>query len=323
MQRFMATLVAFAGILAAGNVPAQPRYPDKPVRLIVNNVPGGAPDMTARVVGQKLTEMWGQSAIVENIPGVSGNIGAARAAKLAPDGYTLLVSGDAAMTTNVTLFDKLPYDPVKDFAAISLVALSTNVLVVHPSVPVRNVRELVALAKAHPGKLSYASAGNGTCQHLAGELLKKVAGINIVHIPYKASTVAVQDVVGGRVEMTFGNIVNTLPMVRSNRVRAVAVSSLKRWPSVPEVPTVAESGYPGFEAVAWMGMLAPAGTPEAIIQKLYQDILKVLAAPDVRARLTDIGLEALGSSPREFAAQIRDEIVKKGQLVRDSGARAD
>jgi tripartite-type tricarboxylate transporter receptor subunit TctC len=278
----------------------------------------------ARVVGQRLSEFWGQPVVVENLPGAVGNLGAARVAKAEPDGHTILASGDAAMTTNVTLFGKqLPYDPVKDFAPITLVALSTNVLAVHPSVPARNVKELVALARAQPGKLSYASSGNGSSQHLAGELLKKVASIDIVHVPYKGPTLSVQDVMAGRVEMTFGNILNTLPQLRNGRLRAIAVSSLKRWPPIPDVPTVAESGYPGFEAVAWFGLLAPANTPDGIIQKLYQDSLRALATPEVRTRLTETGLEVVGRSPQEFTAQIKDEIVTKGNLVRASGAKVD
>jgi tripartite-type tricarboxylate transporter receptor subunit TctC len=181
----------------------------------------------------------------------------------------------------------------------------------------------VALAKAHPGKLTYASAGNGSSQHLAGELLKKRASIDMVHIPYKGGPLAMQDVMAGRVDMTFGNITQTLPQVRSGKLRAIAVSSLTRWPLVPDVPTVAESGYPGFEAVAWHGVLAPANTPSGIVQKLYQDMLKALAMPEVRTRLTDTGLEVVGRSPQEFAGQIRDEIVKKGQLIKDSGTKRD
>jgi tripartite-type tricarboxylate transporter receptor subunit TctC len=303
---------------------AQASYPEKPVRIVVGFVPGSGADIVARVVGQKLSEYWGQPVIVENLPGAVGNLGAARVSKSAPDGYTLLSTGDAAMTTNVTLFGKqLPYDPVRDFAPIILVALSTNVLVVHPSVPARNIKELVALAKAHPGKLSYASGGSGSSQHLGGELLKKRASIDMVHIPYKGAPLAMQDVMAGRVDMTFGNITQTLPQVRSGKLRAIAVSTLTRWPLVPDVPTVAESGYPGFEAVAWYGLLAPGNTPNAVVQKLYQDMLKALAVPEVRTRLTDTGLEVVGRSPQEFAVQIKDEIVKKGQLIKDSGAKRD
>jgi tripartite-type tricarboxylate transporter receptor subunit TctC len=278
----------------------------------------------ARVISQKLNELWGQPVIIENVPGSAGNLGAARVAKSAPDGYTMVASGDAAMTTNATLYGKqLPYEPLKDFAPVMLVVLSTNVLTVHPSIPASNVRELVALAKAHPGKLSYASTGNGTSQHLGGELLKKMAGIDIVHVPYKGPTPIMQDMMSGRVEMTFGNIIAMMPPVRQGRLRGLAVSSLKRWPSLPDIPTVAESGYPGFEAVAWFGLLAPGATPDAIVQKLYQDISKVVAIPDVRTRLTDIGFGVVARSPRDFATQIKNEIVTKGQLIRDSGAKLD
>lgn len=324
MQYLLAIPVATFMLGHAYNASAQSGYPEKPLRIVAGFVPGAPADIMARVVGQKLSEFWGQSVIVENLPGAVGNLGAARVAKSAPDGYTIVASGDAAMTTNVTLFGKqLPYDPLKDFAPITLVALSTNVLAVHPSVPARNVKELVALARAHPGKLSYASSGNGSSQHLAGELLKKAAAVDIVHVPYKGPTLSVQDVMAGRVEMTFGNIVNTLPQVRNGKLRAVAVSSLKRWPPIPDVPTVAESGYPGFEAVAWFGLLAPANTPTGIVQRLHQDTLKALATPDVRTRLTDLGLEIVGRSPQEFATQIKNEIVTKGQLIKDSGAKPD
>jgi tripartite-type tricarboxylate transporter receptor subunit TctC len=324
MKRMLDVMFVLATLATPCGALGQSGYPEKSVRIVVGFVPGSSADFVARVVGQKLSELWGQPVIVENLPGAVGNLGAARVAKSTPDGFTLLTTGDAAMTTNVTLYGKqLTYDPVKDFAPLTLVALSTNILVVHPSVPAHNVKELVALAKAYPGKLSYASAGNGSSQHLAGELLKKRASVDMVHIPYKGAPLAMQDVMAGRVEMTFGNITQMLPQVRSGKLRAIAVSSLKRWPPVPEVPTVAESGYPDFEAVAWFGMLAPANTPNGIVQKLYQDILKALAVPDVRTRLTDAGLEVVGRSPHEFAAQIKDEIVKKGQLIKDSGAKPD
>lgn len=316
-------VLTVCALVAPCGAVAQSGYPEKAVRIVAGFVPGAPADVMARVVGQKLSEYWSQPVIVENLPGAVGNLGAARVAKSPPDGYTLVASGDAAMTTNVTLFGKqLPYDPTRDFAPITMIALSTNVFAVHPSVPAKNVKELVALAKASPGKLSYASSGNGSSQHLAGELLKKVAAVNIVHIPYKGPTLSVQDVMTGTVEMTFGNIVNTLPHVRSGRLKAIAVSSLKRWPHIPDVPAVAET-YPGFEAVAWFGFLAPGKTPDPIVQKLYNDTLKALAVADVRTRLTDMGLEIVGRSPTQFAAQIKEEIVKKGQLIRDSGVKTD
>ena len=311
-------------MLTPSLVPAQ-SYPEKPVRIIVGFIAGGSgADLIARLVGPKLSEWWRQPVIVENIPGQVGSIGAARVAKAPPDGHTIVATGDAAMTTNVALYGKqLPYDPTKDLVPITLVALSTNILVVHPSVPARNVKELVALAKANPGKLSYGSAGSGSSQHLGGELLKKRAGVDIVHIPYKGGPLAMQDVMTGRVEMTFGNIVQMLPQVQSGRLRGIAVSSLKRWPAVPDIPTVAESGYPGFEAVAWFGLSAPGGTPNAIVQKLYQDIAKALALPDVRNRLVDTGLDVVARPPAEFLAQIKAEIASKGQLIKDSGAKPD
>ena len=324
MKLALRVVLAALVLAVASRAVAQSAYPEKPIRIVVGFAPGSGADVIARVVGQKLTEFWGQPVVIDNIPGAVGNLGAARVAKSPGDGYTLVSTGDAAMTTNVTLYGKqLPYDPTKDFAPITLLALSTNILVVHPSVPVRSVKELVALAKAQPGKLSYASAGNGSSQHLGGELLKKRATIDMVHVPYKSGPLAMQDVMTGRVEMTFGNVTQMLPQVRSGKLRAIAVSSLERWASIPDVPTVAESGYPGFEAVAWFGLLAPANTPNAIVDKLYQNILKASALSDVSTRFADMGLVIVGRSPQVFAAQIKDEIVKKGQLIKDSGAKPD
>jgi len=263
----------------------------------------------------------GTPVVVESAPGAAGNLAAERVARSAPDGYTILISGDAAMTTNVTLYDKLAYDPLKDFAPITLVVDSVNILVVHPSVPAKNVQELVALAKAQPGKLSFASTGSGTSQHLGGELLKSMAGIDILHVPYTGVAQLLPDLLSGRITMQFGNISSLLPLVREGKLRGLAVSSLKRAPLVPDLPTMAESGFPGFEATAWFGMLAPAGTPEAIVGKLHQETVRALALPDVRAKLTDLGLIIVGNTPAEFGAQIRAEIPKKGKIVRDSGAK--
>jgi tripartite-type tricarboxylate transporter receptor subunit TctC len=312
---FMLTMPA--GVLA------QAAFPEKPVRIVVGFVAGGgAGDLVARLIGPRLSEWWRQPVIVENMPGQVANIAAARVAKSPPDGYVMVSTGDAALTTNVTLY-KLPYDPTKDLVPITLVALSTNILVVHPSVPVRSVKELVALARANPGKLSYASAGSGSSQHLGGELLKKRAGIDMLHVPYKGGSLALQDLMTGRVDLTFGNVVFMLPHVQTGRLRGIAVSSIKRWRAVPDIPTVAESGYPGFEAVAWFGLSAPGGTPNAIVQKLYQDIAKALAIPEIRTRLTDTGLDVVACPPEEFLAQIKAEIVSKGQLIRESGAMPD
>jgi tripartite-type tricarboxylate transporter receptor subunit TctC len=302
---------------------AQPTYPDRPVRIVVPFGAGAPADIISRLTGAKLMEWWRQPVVIDNVPGAAGTVGAARVAKTAADGYTLLMSGDAAMTTAVTLYDKLAYDPLKDFVPITLATLSTNILVVHPSVPARSVQELVALAKANPGTLTYASTGSGTSQHLGGELLKKMAGIDLAHVPYKAVGGLLQDLLAGRVGMNFGNIANMLPLVREGKLRALAVSSSKRWGAIPEIPTVAEAGYPGFEAVAWFGLLAPTGTPDGVVERINQDMVKALGLPDVRSRLTDLGFEVVGSTSRDFAARIRSEIVSKGQLVKDSGAKAD
>ena len=261
--------------------------------------------------------------VVENVPGAAGSVGAERVAKSAPDGYTLLFSGDAAMTTNVSLYSKLAYEPLRDFAPIMNFVETPNVLIVHPSLPAKNVKELVALAKSRPGEITYASSGAGTSQHLAGALLGNRAGIELSHVPYKDAAVAMSDVIGGRVTMFFGGSLFTMPQVRAGKVRAIAVSSLKRMPVVPELPTVAESGYPGFQAVAWFGLLAPIGTPAAVLSKLQQDAARVIAMPDVRNKYTENGGIVVGNTPAEFAAQIKAEIVAKGNLVRASGAKVN
>lgn len=321
MRYVLNVLLALSLVAGATSVAAQANYPDKVVRFVVGFPPGSVPDVTARVVSQKFTEAWGKPVVVENFPGTAGSIGAERAAKSAPDGYTLLFSGDAAMTTNVTLYPKLGYDPVRDFAPIMNFIETPNVLVLHPSVPARSVKELVALARARPGDLSYASGGSGTSQHLAGELLRSMAKIDIVHVPYKSFAQAMPDVLAGRVGMVFGNITQTMPLVRADKLRGLAVSSLKRASAIPDLPTMAESGFPGFEAVAWFGLLAPAGTPPAVLGKLQHESARVIALPDVRAKFIEAGAEIVGNSPAEFAAQIKAEIVRKGKLIRESGAK--
>jgi tripartite-type tricarboxylate transporter receptor subunit TctC len=259
--------------------------------------------------------------VIETALGVGGNIAAERVAKSAPDGYTLLVTGDAAMTTNVTLFRNLGYDPVRDFAPVSQFVDSVNIVALHTSVPARSMKELVSLAKAHPGKLTYASGGSGTSQHLGGELLKAMAGIDLVHVPYKTAAGVLPDLLSGRVDMQFGNISVLLPWVRQGKLRGLAVTSLKRAPIISELPTVAESGFPGFEATTWAGMLAPAGTPAAVVQRLHQHTERVVTQVDMRGKLTDMGFIVVANSPEVFGAQIKEEIVKKGKLVLASGAK--
>ena len=300
---------------------AQTAYPERPVRVVSPFPAGTGADISARIVAQKLGELWARPVIVENAPGAAGSLGAERVAKSAPDGYTLLFSGDAAMTTNVTIYPKLAYDPVRDFAPIMNVVETPNILVVHLSLPVKNVKELIALAKSRPGEVTYASSGAGTSQHLAGALLASRAGVDLTHVPFKDGAQAMADVIGGRVTTIFGNSLFTLPQVRAGKLRAIAVSSLKRVPVAPELPTIAESGYPDFQAVAWFGLLAPAGTPAAILTKLQQDAARVIAMPEVRNKFTENGGIVIGNSPAEFAAQIKAEITAKGNLVRASGAK--
>jgi tripartite-type tricarboxylate transporter receptor subunit TctC len=301
----------------------QGTYPERAVRFVIGLPPGGGADFAARVVAQALSESWGKPVVPENVTGASGSVAAAQVARAPGDGYTLFFSGDAAMTTNVTLYDALAYEPLKDFAPITLAATSSNVLLVHPSVNARSVQELIALAKAQPGKLAYASAGSGTSQDLAGELLKQRAGIDILHVPYKGGGPAMQDVLAGRVQFTFANIVAALPQMREGKLRGLAVSSLKRWPAAGELPTIAESGFPEFEAVAWFGLLAPAATPQAVVRKIHADTIAALARPEVATRLTSAGLEIVANTPAQFREQIREEIGRKGALVRASGAKAN
>lgn len=317
------TFSTMALLLTALGASAQTGYPEKPVRVVAPFPAGSGADISARIVTQKLGELWARPVVVENVPGAAGSVGAERVAKSAPDGYTLLFSGDAAMTTNVTIYPKLAYNPLRDFAPIMNFVETPNILVVHPSLPVKSVKELVALAKSRPGEITYASSGSGTSQHLAGALLGNKAGIDLSHVPYKDAAVAMSDVIGGRVTMFFGNTLFMMPQVRAGKMRAIAASSLKRIPAVPELPTVAESGYPGFSAVAWFGLLTPTGTPAAVLAKLQQDAARVIAMPDVRNKFTENGGIVVGNTPAEFAAQIKAEIVSKGNLVKASGATAN
>ncbi len=323
MNQLLRTLLLLPLLITVSGAAAQSSYPDKPIRIIVQTPPGAAPDILARLLGQHLTEAWGKPIIVENAPGAAGIVAAEKVAKSAPDGYTLGMPGDAPMTTNVTLYGKLPYDPLRDFAHITIVAETMNMLVVHPSVPAKNVQELIALAKSQPGKLNYATAGSGTSQHLGGEMMKSMAGVDVLHIPYKSAIQGIQSVLGGEVTMTFGNVVTALPYVRDGRLRALAVTSSKRSLEAPDVPTMAESGIPGFEAVAWFGLVAPAGTPPAILAKWHKETLRVLAQPEVRSKIAGLGAVIVGNSSEAFTAQIKAEIESKGKVIRATGAKPD
>jgi tripartite-type tricarboxylate transporter receptor subunit TctC len=297
-------------------------YPNRPIRVVVPFAAGGPSDIMARALAQKLNQEWGQPVLVDNRVGASGIIGADAVAKAAPDGYTLLLSqvGDAI---SVSLYPKLPYNFGRDFAPITLAGLTPFILVAHPSMAAKNLRELIAEAKAKPGTLSFGSSGAGTASHLAGELLKSSAQIDITLVPYKGQAPATADLLGGQISMMFNNPITSLAHVKTGKLRALAVSTAKRFSQLPEVPTIAESGLPGFDVGFWLGALAPAGTPRPIIDKLNAAMLKALRDPEVVQRLAGLGVEIVGNSPDEYAAVIRNDIVKWGKVVRDSGAKAD
>ncbi len=321
MRRVTRLVIALAAMLFMVVAAAQSGYPQKTVRIVVSFPQGSAPDVAARLVGRELSRAWGKPVTIENGTGFSTFIGASRVAQDAPDGYTLLFGDDDAITTQVWLHGRLPYDPLKDFAPITLAVLSPKVLLVHPSIQVQDVRELIALLRSAPRTVTYASLGIGTASHLAGELLKQMAGIEIAHLDFDRERAAIEIVVGGHgAAMIFANIRTALPLVRDGKLRGLAINSLKRWPALPDIPTLAESGLRGFEAFGWFGLLAPAGTPDAIIRTVHQHTVNALAQTDVRIGLANAGFEFIGSSPQEFAAQIKHEVIVKAGLVKSSGA---
>jgi tripartite-type tricarboxylate transporter receptor subunit TctC len=280
--------------------------------------PGGNTDFTARAVAEKLTAAYGRQFIVDNRPGAATNIGSDMVAKAPPDGYTLLMGG-AANAINMSLFAKLPYDTVRDFEPIALCVQGANVLVIHPSLPAKNLKELIALAKARPGKLNYGSSGLGSSNQMAGELFKLMAGVNIVHIPYKGNAPALTDLLGGHVEMIFAGVPALLPHIQSGRIRAIAIGSLKRFPALPQVPTFDESGLKGYEATTWFGMLAPAKTPKEIVSRLTTEVDKAIKSPDIQKSFVNEGLEPMGGSSEAFAKFIRSEIDKYAKVIKAAG----
>jgi tripartite-type tricarboxylate transporter receptor subunit TctC len=297
-------------------------YPARSIRYIVPQGAGGSSDTLARLVTQKLAESLGHQVVTDNRPGATGNIGTEIAARANPDGYTLLQVA-TSHATNPALSVKMPFDPIRDFAPITLLSQSPNLWIVHPSLPAKNMRELIALAKIRPGEINYSSSGTGSSQHLAGELLKSLAHIDIVHIPYKGSPPALIDLLGGRVVLMCSTIAPAMPLVKSAKLRALAVTSLKRSAAVPEIPTVAESGLPGYEATAWQGVLAPAGTPRDIIAKLNTELVRVINLPDVRKQLADQGYEPAGTTPEQFAEYIKTEIAKWSRVIKAAGLKAE
>lgn len=308
-------------VLAQGESPAR-KYPEKSIRFIVPFPPGAANDILARAIGQKLTERWGQAVVVDNRGGAGGVLGTAVAAKAIPDGYSIVLV-PATHAINVSLYSRPPFDAVKDFAPISLIATGAYMLVVNPSLPAANIKELISLAKARTGKLNFGSAGTGNATHLVGELMKRMAGIQMTHVPYKGVSPALIDVISGQVDMMFGSISATSPQARAGKVRALAITSAKRSTAVPEVPTLDEAGVPGFDAVGWWGVLAPARTPAGIVKKMNNEIGAIVGEAEMRHWLRRQGFEPTSGTPEQFAHFINDEIVKWGEVVKASGARLD
>jgi len=297
-------------------------YPQKPVRLISAYAPGGGNDLMARAVGAKLAESLGQQVVVENRPGANSILACELTAKSAADGYTLLLASSASHSINPALYAKLPYDPIRDFTAVTQLAWAPNVLVVHPSVPAGNLKQLAAFAKARPGQLTYGSPGSGSPQHLAGVMFSTAFGIDLVHVPYRGAVPATIDLLAGTLSLVFGTLPSTLTQVRAGRLKAIAVTSLKRSSALPDVPTIAET-LPGFEATTWYGIVGPAGIPREITNKLSSEIRKAVGLPDMIERFNQQGAETRGTTPEEFSAFMRSELVKWAKVVKDSGARAD
>jgi tripartite-type tricarboxylate transporter receptor subunit TctC len=320
-MRLVACLFTALFVLLTPRVGSAQNYPNRPVKILVGFTPGTAPDLAARILADRFTEVWGSPFVVENVPGAGSNIATERVAKSAADGYTLVMGGNSAFVINPSLFEQLPFDPIKDFAPISQVFIAANVLAVPPEVPVKSVTELVALAKAQPGKLSYGHAGVGTSQHLGAELFKYMAHLDIASVPYRGTTALMPDLLAGRITMSFANVVNVVPLAREGKLRALAITSIKRSALAPDLATMAESGFPGFEAVPWFGLLAPSGTPKDVLDKLHSETVKTLAMPEVRKKFDELGLEPVGSTPAEFASVIKKEMPEWAKVIKDAGIK--
>ena len=322
-MRSISIAVCIALALAATGALAQGAYPDHPVRIIVPFPAGGPADALARLVGDKLAQSLGQPFVIENKAGAGGNIGMEQGARAAADGYTLTLAPVGNLTVQPVLYKNLAYDPAKDFAPITVLATVPNVLIVHPSVPAKSVAELVALAKAKPGSLNYASPGNGSIPHLAGELFKRMAGVDIVHIPFNGVAPATNAVLAGTVQMFFAQSSSALPQWRAGKVVALGVATAKRISAAPDLPTIAEQGFPEFEATSWYGLVAPAGTPAAIVDRLHGEIVKALREPDVREKIAGLGADPVGNTPAEFAALQHAETVRWTRVARQANIHAD
>jgi tripartite-type tricarboxylate transporter receptor subunit TctC len=313
----LALSLAFAGSAAAQG------YPSKPPRLLVGFVPGGGVDQTARITAAKLSELWGQPITVENRAGAGGTLAADAAAKAPADGYTLVLCNIASHGIAPSLYRKLPYDALRDVTYIGLIGTTPNVMVVHPSVPATTVAEFIAYAKANPGKLSYGSSGVGTSTHLGVELFKSMTGVQIVHVPYKGGAQSSADLIAGQVQLVITNLPEQVGYIKAGRTRALGVSTAKRSPQFPDLPTIAEAGVPGYEVTVWYGLCAPAGLPRALLDKMNADLVRAVSSPDTTKRLADVGIEAAPNTPEQFAAFARAELAKWAKVVKDSGATAD
>jgi tripartite-type tricarboxylate transporter receptor subunit TctC len=316
---------AAIALMAAPGIAQAPasNWPNKPIRYIVPFAPGGTTDILARTIGERLGAALGQPIVVENKPGQGGSIGVAELARAAPDGYTIGGGTISSHAINATLYDKLSYDPVTSFAPITMYATQPNVLLVHPSVPAKNVRELIALLKASPNKYSFGSAGNGTSQHISGELFKAMAGVNMQHIPYRGSGQMMPELLGGTLLVAFDNIATAVQHVNAGKLRALAVTSATRSVVSPDVPTMAESGLPGYDISSWQAVFAPAGTPAPIVERLYTEIARILKTPDIQKRLSDLGLNVSEMTPAQLTGLIKTDVPRLGKIVKDTGARAD
>jgi len=318
MKRLFLALLCALPLLAAADT-----YPSKPIRFVVPYPAGGPLDTIARLLGQKVSESVKQPVVVDNKPGAGGNIGADAVAKSPADGYTILMGAVATHAINPTLYASIPYDPVRDFIPVTQVASTPNVLVVNPSVPAASVGEFIAYARANPGKLNFGSGSTGSAGHLAGELFKTQAGVEMTHVPYKGAAPAMNDLVGGQIQLMFDNLASSLGQVKAGRVRALAVTTARRTSLAPDLPTIAESGLPGFDINTWFGIFVPANTPREVVERLHAEFTRALALPDVKERMLALGAEPVGSRPDEFAAYIRAEGEKYARLIKASGAKAD
>ena len=309
--------------LLAGPHLALAQWPAKPLRIVVPFPPGGGTDIGTRILAQKLQEAWGQAVVVENKPGAAGIVGTELTAKSAPDGYTLMMGNIGTHAINVSLYKQLSYDPVKDFAPVSMVADLPLLLLVHPSVPAKSVQELIQLARSQPGKLNFSSSGAGGSMHVAAELFKSMAGVDMVHIPYKGGAPAVADLISGQVPLSFATVLETIQFVKAGKVRALAVTNNRRSVALPDLPTISEAGLPGYQSISWLALFAPAGTPKEIVNKASAETVRILKLPDVRERLLAQGAEPIGSTPGELAAILAQDIAKYARVIKESGYKPE